>query len=194
LRVVGIARTGKYLTLGEDPSPCLYESLTQRAKGSRVLIARTSGSQPVALTSLRATAKAIDERIAVTELQTLEQAIALAGMLLSVVGLYGVIAYGVSQRTREIGIRMAIGADSGEILRSTLRKGLMLGLVGAVIDLAGARATTRALSAVLCGVSPTDPLTFTLVPVVLLGFVAAATLIPARRAASIDPMVALRQG
>jgi putative ABC transport system permease protein len=114
------------------------------------------------------------------------------GLLLSSVGLYGVIAYGVSQRTREIGIRMAIGAGHSAILRSILREGLSLTLIGTALGLAGALATTRLLSTILCGISTTDPLTFAVVPALFVAVAVAATLIPARRAAAIDPIEAMR--
>src|SRR5687768_4324197 len=112
--------------------------------------------------------------------------------VLTLVGVYGLVAYGVGQRTQEIGVRRALGASARAVLRLVLRQGLILVAIGVVIGVMGALATTRLLQGVLWGVSPTDPRTFALVS---LGLAAAALLacyVPARRALSIDPIVALR--
>ncbi len=116
---------------------------------------------------------------------------ALALVLVSV-GVYGLMAFSVSQRTQEIGIRMALGARSTEVLRSVVGQGLRLTLMGTAIGLAGAVALTRVMASLLYDVSPTDPLTFAFVSLVLIGVAALASYLPARRAARIDPMVALR--
>jgi len=113
-------------------------------------------------------------------------------LLLAATGLYGIIAYSVSQRTHEIGIRMALGASSGDVLKMVLRQGLKLVLIGVAIGLAGAFVLTRVISSFLYNVSPTDPLTFVCVSLLLAGVALLASYIPARRAARIDPMVALR--
>jgi len=114
------------------------------------------------------------------------------GLLLACVGMYGVMAHSVAQRRREIGIRIAIGAAAGDIMRMVMRDGLALVLIGTAIGLGGAFATTRLLRGVLYG-SGSDPLTLGVVPVVLVGVAALATWVPARRASAVDPMVALRQ-
>jgi ABC-type antimicrobial peptide transport system permease subunit len=119
---------------------------------------------------------------------------AFAGLaiVLASVGLYGVIAYLVAQRTHEIGVRMALGARSRDVLRMVLGHGLRLVVIGVVLGLAGALALTRFLTGQLYGVRPTDPLTFVAVTVLLALVALAATWLPARRAARVDPMIALR--
>jgi len=114
------------------------------------------------------------------------------GLILASVGLYGVISYTASQRTHEIGIRMALGAEPFEVLRLVLGEGLSLTFIGVIIGLAGAVAVTRVLSLVLYGVSARDPLTFTAVVILLMVVTLAACWIPARRAMRVDPMIALR--
>jgi ABC-type antimicrobial peptide transport system permease subunit len=113
-------------------------------------------------------------------------------LLLAAMGIYGVTAYTVAQRTQEIGIRMALGAQMRDVLGLMLRKAMSLVLVGAVIGLAGAYAATRVMSNLLFGVTPTDLATFIAVPLVLLLVALVACLIPARRATRVDPLIALR--
>ncbi len=119
-------------------------------------------------------------------------AFSLTAVILASFGIYGVIAYSVRQRTPEIGIRMALGATKGDVLRTVLREGLRLTAVGVVVGLAGALVLTRVLANFLYGISPTDPLTFLCTSLLLTGVALLAGYIPARRAAKIDPMVALR--
>jgi ABC-type antimicrobial peptide transport system permease subunit len=113
-------------------------------------------------------------------------------MLLAVSGLLGVIAYSVSQRTREIGIRVALGAQRSDVQAMVVRQGMKLVVIGILVGLAGAVAATRLLRNLLFGVSPIDPVTFALVPILLSVVALLACYIPARRAAKVDPMVALR--
>jgi len=119
-------------------------------------------------------------------------AFASLALALAAVGLYGVLSYGVSQRRRELGLRAALGAARTDLVRLVLREGLRATLLGAVIGLAAATALTRLMEAVLFGVTPLDGLAFTLAPLALLPFAVAACLLPALRAAAIDPAVALR--
>jgi putative ABC transport system permease protein len=110
----------------------------------------------------------------------------------SSVGLYAVVASGVTERTREIGVRVALGSSPGEVMRFVMRSGAVLGLAGLVLGLAGASVVARLMGALLYGLSPADPVTFSLVPLTLAFVVLVATYIPARRAVRLDPMAALR--
>jgi putative ABC transport system permease protein len=123
---------------------------------------------------------------------TLVGIFSLLTMIMATVGLYAVMAYHVSQRTREIGLRMALGATTVNILQSALRHGMALAVVGLTIGILVSLAATRALGSLLYGVTPTDPTTFAVVSLLLLGVTLLACYIPARRATKVDPMVALR--
>jgi putative ABC transport system permease protein len=125
-------------------------------------------------------------------LMTLMSVFAGLGLLLVLVGIYSVLSYSVARRTHEIGIRMAMGAERGDVLRMIVRQGLKLALIGVAVGIAGALALTRYLSDMLYGVKPSDPLTFIAVSVILIAVALLACYIPARRAAKVDPMVALR--
>ena len=114
------------------------------------------------------------------------------GLALAMIGLYGVMSFSVRRRTREIGIRMALGAEKGAVLRMVARQGLTLTLVGLACGLPIAFGLGRVTSSVLYGISPTDPVTFVAVPLLLLAVGLAASLVPARRAARVEPLVALR--
>jgi putative ABC transport system permease protein len=113
-------------------------------------------------------------------------------LLLSAIGIYGVTSYAVAQRTHEIGIRLALGAQLSDVLKLVLSYGLKLTIIGAAIGLIGAYLATRAITSVLYGVSATDPLTFVVVSVLLVGVALIACYVPSRRATRVDPLIALR--
>ena len=204
--VVGVAPTGKYRTLGEDPIPVAY---LPQLRARRTLVARTSGDPATLLESIRREIYAVDPKIAATDLETMQQYMSLplfpartTGLLLGVsggmalvlttIGLFGVISYIVSQRTHEIGVRVALGAQRCDILNLVVRHGLVLAAIGLVIGLGTAFGTARLLSSLLYGIAPTDPLTFLSVAILLCAVIALACYIPARRAMRIEPVVALR--
>jgi ABC-type antimicrobial peptide transport system permease subunit len=151
----------------------------------------------------------LDRNIPLTAVQTMEERVAdvtsrsrfiavllglFAGLalLLAGIGIYGVLAYTVSARTREIGVRMALGAQSGDVLKLILAEGLKLSFIGVVVGLAAALALTRWMESLLFGVRPTDPVTFSLIAVVLLCVTLVACWIPSRRATKVDPLIALK--
>jgi len=206
--IVGVVKTGKYQSLGEDPKSFFYRPLLQEYQPAVQLIVRTAGDTPI-VDALRREVRAIDPRMALVGVETLEQHMQLplfparaAGLLLglfgglaltlAVVGLYGVMSYSVSQRTREIGVRVALGAKPFDVLRLVIGQGLKLTLGGLALGLAGAIAVTRVLSNVLYGISPTDPVSFLAVSVSLMLVAIAASYVPARWATRVDPIRALR--
>jgi putative ABC transport system permease protein len=207
-QVIGVVRTGKYQSLGESPKPYLYRPLAQEYGPNAQLIVRAVDETTVG-GSLRETVRSLDPRLALVGLETLRQhmqlplfpaqaAGALLGLfgalalLLAVVGLYGVISYTVSQRAREIGVRIALGARDADVVRLVLSQGLRLTALGLGIGFAGALAVSRVLSSVLYGVTPTDPVSFGLVGGVLMIVALVASYVPARWAMRVDPIRALR--
>jgi predicted permease len=209
LTVVGIVRNGDYRRLREEPLPYMYLPLLQSYLSRTILHVRTAGDPAELAGAVRAEVRQLDPALPLSGVQTLETHLRLAtfaprllatflgglgmiALLLSTVGLYSVIRYAVSQRTRELGVRLALGARPAEVVRLVLGQGLLLALVGAGLGLAAACVTGRLLASQLYGVSTTDPAVF-LAVVTLLGAVSAlASWLPARRAAAVDPMVALR--
>jgi putative ABC transport system permease protein len=214
--IVGIAGTVKHFGLGSNPKPEIYfpldqlpGQLTSMTLGGMDLIVRTPLSPASIIPSVRRTLMGPGEYQALFGAQTMEEVIskstagaqfpmvllglfACSALLLASVRIYGVVSYLVSRRTHEIGIRMALGAQKSDVLKMVIRQGLSLTLIGVGIGVAGALGLTRFLSSLLYGVTPTDPLTFIVVSLILTAVALLAGYIPARRAAKVDPMVALR--
>ena len=207
--IIGIARDSKYRTLGESPRPFAYVPLAQNHETGMALHVRTTGNPIGLAAAVRHEVQSLDQNLPVTELQTLSGVLAgslfaarmgavlLAvfgslALLLAAIGLYGVMSYAVSRRTREIGIRMALGAATGNVLRLVLKEGMSLVGSGVAIGLIVAAAATRLLASFLYGVSPLDAATFVAIPLLLALVAFLASYLPARRAAKVDPMIALR--
>ncbi len=220
VEIVGVVGNVRESGLNNDPPPVMYQLHSQIPDEAMKLvnglipasdivrtkpgIAPLSVSQPVeeALlagdTQLPATKMRTMESLSLTSTARQNFTLLLLGvfaaiaLLLATVGIYGVISYGVTQRTHEIGIRMALGAERANVVRLVVGQGLVLTLIGVAAGLAGAFALTRFLASVLYGVRPTDPLTFVVVSLVLISAALLACYLPARRATKVDPMVALR--
>jgi len=210
LEVVGIVKTIKYRDISEPPLPFLYMPLAQQYASFMTLHVETENDPAALAATVVAQIRGLDPGMPVIDVQTLEHffragalygnrlitqvvsIIGLFGVLLAVTGLYGVIAYSVSRRTREIGIRMAIGADPAKVARLVLRQGFTLTLAGTAIGLALALAASKLLASLLAGISPRDPLVYLLAPALLAGVSLLACYVPALRAARVDPMEALR--
>jgi predicted permease len=209
--IVGIARDSKYHRVTESPQPYFYIPIRQifRPEYGLTFHVRTSGSVSEAIQALRAEAAAMDPALTVFDAQPMTEYIAASlfgakiaatllsvlscvGLLLAAMGLYGVLAYSVAQRTQEIGLRMALGASAVDVLKLVLRQGLQLTFVGVVVGTAVALASGQFLSSLLYRVKPADSFTFVAVSLLLTAIALAACAIPVRRATKIDPMVALR--
>ena len=207
--VIGVAKAGKYRTLGEDPQFFMYKPYWQNYVPQVRLIVRTQGDTAAALSGLRRAVQQLDPNLALYDVATLKQLMLLPlfpadatalllgvfgglALMLATMGLYGVMSYLVAQRTREVGIRMALGARRLDVFKLVLGNGMRLALTGVVIGLAGALAVTRLLSSLLYGIRPTDFVTFVGVSLLLAAVAALAGYVPARRATRLDPMLALR--
>jgi putative ABC transport system permease protein len=209
LTVVGVVQDVKTDSLNSARTLAVYRPFAQAPLPAMTLIARTSTDASVIASLVRATVSEIDPNVPVSEVATMDHVVATSmarprfamallsafagvALLLGAIGIYGVIAYAVSQRTREIGVRMALGATPANAMWMVLRRGAALTVAGLAIGTVTALGTTRLLSGLLYGVSPTDPATFAAV-VVIAGVIATlACYIPARRATRVDPSIALR--
>jgi predicted permease len=209
IEVVGVMRDGKYFSLSEDPQPFVYVSLHPESGSYLTMVVRTASDPQGLIGALRSEFQRLDANLPVYNVQTLTEhmdlplfparvaAMLLGGfgllaLTLAAIGIFGVMSYAVSQRTREIGIRMALGANARGILQLVVGHGLRLILLGMVIGLTVAFAGTRLMSALLYGVSATDSMTFVVIALLLISVALLACYLPARRATKVDPMVALR--
>jgi predicted permease len=207
--VVGVAKDGKYQTLTEAPRPYFYVPLLQNYRENVTVHIRTAGDPNALATQVRDEVQALDANLALFDVTTLSEnmQVALAfqrmaavllgvfgvlALILACVGIYGVMSFMVARRTQEIGIRVALGAGTGDVLRLVLGQGLTLAFLGGAVGLLAAWALTRFLSGLLLGVSASDPVVFGLVAIVLAIAVGLANTLPARRASRVDPLIALK--
>jgi putative ABC transport system permease protein len=210
IEVVGVVGHTKHEGLDAENRVQIYFSARQRVPGSMAIAIRTE-VPPVTLTpAIRQTVLAVDRDQPISQVRTMEELVsqsvgqrrlsmlllglfATIALVLASIGIYGVMSYSVTQRAHEIGIRMALGAARGNVLQLVMRQGMTLVAIGLALGILGAFGVTRLLASQLFGVNPTDPLTFTLVALILAAVALVATLVPALRATRVDPLVALRQ-
>ena len=207
--IVGVVGNIRQESLIDEVAPELYVPDAQMPLNGVTLFVRTAGDPLAAVASVRSQVLAVDINQPIYDVKTMAQrvseataisrsltllfsAFALLALVLGSVGIYGIVSYAVTQRTQEIGIRMALGARAGDILQLILKHGVVLVLSGVVIGIAGAFALTRFLASLLFGITPTDTLTFVIVSVMFFLIAMIASFIPARRATRVDPLVALR--
>jgi predicted permease len=209
VEVIGVARDAKGHNPIDDAPRAAYLPLAQQYSGEMTLHLRSVTKPELLLTAVRQEIRALDPKLPISNIKTLEQyrldklftmrfqaamigGFGLLALTLASLGLYGALSYSVAQRTREIGVRMALGARTGDVLRLVVGQGVRLIAIGVALGLAGAFAAARVLKSLLYGVSATDPLTFVAIAVVLVLVALLACWIPARRATKVDPLVALR--
>jgi predicted permease len=210
--VIGIAADSKYSSISERPLPQLFFPMSRSEVSTLRLFVKTSGDPGPLVAEVRNAIRGIDATLPVYDARTLNEhmqvavfaqrmaanllgAMGVLALLLAAIGLYGVMAYAVSQRTQELGIRLALGASPGSLLGMVVRQGMTLTLMGLAIGLAlalGAFGSIGAVGTLLPGISPLDPITFVTVPLVLGLIALLASWIPGRRAGKVDPLVALR--
>jgi len=206
--IVGIAESVRHASIGEEPKPEMFVPNSQTPAPQINLVLRTTDSANLA-GLIRQAVTTLDKDLPVYEIRTMEQRLsesvaqprfrtlllgvfAALALLMAVVGIYGVISYSVAQRTHEIGLRIALGAQRRDVLAMVVKQGLKLTIVGLLIGAVGALGASRVLQSFLYEVSPTDPATYIGISLLLLVVGILACFIPARRAAKVDPMVALR--
>src|SRR5262249_53666417 len=211
MEIVGIAKDGRYRTLYEEPQPYMFLPVSQHPLPRMALLvsAESAGALPAVVEGARREIEQMDSRLPAFGLLLGAENLSIAfwgpsvaaemastfgvlALVLAAIGLYSVMTYSVSQRTREIGIRMALGANLGDVLRLVVSQGMRMVLIGMAMGFAGAFPLARLLRSLLLGIGPTDPLTFAGVAVLLAGIALLACLIPARRGTRIDPLSALR--
>jgi putative ABC transport system permease protein len=207
--IIGVVGNVKHAGLDVETRSMAYWPHPELAYPFMTLVVRTEADPLLFAGSLQREIRAIDQDQPVADVRTMDAWIAdsvsrarfstlllgiFAGLalILAAVGIYGVMSYSVTERTHEIGVRMALGARPGDVLRLVVRQGMTLAVLGVGIGLGAAAALTRVMSSLLFGVSVTDPVTFVAIPIVLVGVALAAAAVPARRASRVDPMVALR--
>ena len=196
-------------SLDKDPKPGVFLSNLEAPTGPINLVVRTHGDPKQLASAIRSEIHSLDREIPIADVKTMDEYVsesvaaprfntillggfAVLALVLAAVGIFGVISYSVAQRTREIGVRRALGADTWGVMRLVLGQGMGLTAIGVAIGVVGAFGVTRLLQTLLFGVTPTDPATFAGVAAVLSAVAFLASYLPARRASKVDPMAALR--
>jgi predicted permease len=209
LQIVGVVANGKYLLIAEDPTPFFFVPLAQNYTSARALQLRSSVPPETLLAPVEAEVHKLAPDLPVTDPKTMKQAIgdelleyrlgavvAAAmggiGLMLAVIGIYGIVSFSAAQRTREIGIRMALGGTAGDVIQLILRQGVGMVIIGLGVGMAAALGISRVMTGLLVGVNPSDPLTYATVALLLAAVALLACWIPARRATRVDPGIALR--
>jgi putative ABC transport system permease protein len=207
--IVGVVGDINYSGLDAQPEPVVYYPFRQATTNNQYVVIRTSMNPRSLEPSVKAVVADLDKDVPVVNVRTMDELMteavapprfrtvlvsmfAIVGLLLAAIGIYGVMAYAVTERTHELGVRIALGADSGDVLRIVLGEAAWLAATGVVLGLAGALGATRLIQTLLFGVTATDALTFTGIALLLASTALIASYIPARRATKVDPMVALR--
>jgi putative ABC transport system permease protein len=209
ITIVGVVGDSRNAGLRNAPTPLLYLPYHQFPLSFMSLVARSTAPSSLVASAIRSEVKRIDPEMPVDEITPLQEvlrssvaeprfrtlvlaAFAMMAIGLASVGVYGLMSYSVTQRTREIGIRVALGAQRRQVMLPVLREGMTLAIAGVAVGIAGSLAATQVLGKFLFGVTATDPLTYTLGAVLLLGVALLASYIPSRRALAVDPVTALR--
>lgn len=207
--IVGVVGNVRHLGLDIEPRPEIYYHTNTSPPFGPVVVVRTTSDPQRLISIARAKVRELDRNVPISNVNTMEQLVAQSvaqrrfgmfllgtfaalALLLAAIGIYGVMSYSVTQRTQEIGVRMALGANATDVLKMVLRNGMLLALIGVGLGLAGAFGLTRLMSRLLFAVTPTDVTTFALVSIGLLAVALAACYLPARRAMKVDPLEALR--
>jgi predicted lysophospholipase L1 biosynthesis ABC-type transport system permease subunit len=207
--IVGVVANEKFAGLAAETPPAVYPPIWQVPMPSVSLLVRTAGDPAAVIAEVRGAMRAIDPEIALYDVGTMGEALshsigkerftmlllgafAALALVLAVIGVHGVLSYAVEQRRRELGIRMALGAQRSTVLGMVVRQGMTLSLIGIALGVGGALAVTRLLGALLFGVGPTDAATFAVVALVIASAAVIASYLPARAATAIDPATSLR--
>ncbi|MFC1499428.1 ABC transporter permease [Candidatus Zixiibacteriota bacterium] len=206
--VIGVVPTGRYFSLGEDPQPYFYRPFARHYRGGMTIHVATDGESSVLFAPVRQIIRDLDPALPISRMQTMNDQMSFAlmpsrliawavtgfavlALLLASIGLYGLIAYSVTQETREIGIRIALGAQAGQVIRHVIRRGLLLTIIGVVAGILLGVLGSLGISGVLFGISPVEPVTLLGALIVLLATALVASWLPARRATRVDPVRAL---
>ena len=207
--MIGVVETGKYRSLGEAPSEFMVLPHREHFTSGVTLVARSSVDPQAVLQQIRARVRSMDPDLPLFDVQTMEDHMGIAllparlggtvlgifgllGLTLAAVGIYGVMAYSVSRRRREMGIRLALGADRPRVLKLVLGEGMRLAVTGTALGLLAAAGAAQLVKGLLYNVSVLDPAAFVGVPLVLVSVAALAVYLPARRASAVAPMTALK--